>query len=385
MMSNLITNSVEAFEGKPGIVKISFASDGNDVNITIQDNGKGMPQEMVEKLMSNESVASTKANGYGIGTEQIRGTLAEFNGSQLIESASNVGTKITLTIPSSCKPTWVIEQITFSKDDTVVILDDDILVHSLWKERLEKYTPDISLKFFEHGQEAVDFINACEAKNRLVLLSDYELRNQESNGLEVIQKSNLKSFQSVIVSSIHNRKEIQDRATELGIRILPKAFIRHVEIVLGEKQDYEPTSTTGANVVIVEDDKYLADLLSDVLRANGLEVDIYYHPRGLIKNLSRYHTATKIITDNSFGSTTGDVLANQLVEQGFNQLCVFTGLVNKEMVAKYPVGTNFILKGSTDSNKYLLDWCKAAENVKPTMYIKLSEPVHSEELMHEKS
>jgi hypothetical protein len=232
MMNNLINNSVEAFEGKNGIVKISFTADDNNVNITIQDNGKGMPPKMVEKLMRNESVATTKVGGSGIGTGQIRDTLEEFNGKQLIESTPNVGTKITLTIPKSGKPVWSIEQITLHKGDTIVVLDDDVLVHRLWKDRLEKYTPDISLKFFEYGQETIDFINAFEAKDSLVFLSDYELRNQELDGLEVIQKSDLKNFQSIIVSSIYSRKEVQEGAIALGIKILPKDFIEHVKIVL---------------------------------------------------------------------------------------------------------------------------------------------------------
>ena len=232
MMSNLINNSVEAFEGRNGVIKINFTADDNNVNIAIQDNGKGMPQKMVEKFMRNEAVATTKIGGFGIGTSQIRDALKEFNGKQFIESTPNVGTKITLTIPKSDKPTWAIEQITLCRGDTVVILDDDVLVHHLWEDRLKKHLHDISLKFFENGQDVVEFINAFKAKDKLTLLLDYELRNQELNGLEIIQKSKLKSSQSIIVSSIYNRKEIQDGAEALDTKILPKAYIEHIEIKL---------------------------------------------------------------------------------------------------------------------------------------------------------
>ena len=367
MISNLINNSVEAFEGKSGIVKISFTAVDNNVNITILDNGKGMPKETVEKLMRNESVITTKVGGSGIGTGQIRDALKEFNGTQFIASTPNVGTKITLTIPKSDKPAWAIEQIVLCKGDIVIILDDDISVHHLWKDRLKKYLSDISLKFFENGQEAADFINACEAKDRLMLLSDYELRNQELNGLEVIQRSNLKNSQSIIVSSIYSRKEIQDKAIKLGIKILPKAFIEHVEIILDEKKGHK-LSFAKAKVVVLDDEKHLADLFSDILKDHGLAVDTYYNPRNFLKNLSRYDVNTKIITDNSFGNgMTGDVLAKQLSEKGFKNLCVFTGLVNQEMMAKYPTGTNFIVKGSNDSTKYILRWCKTTESTQPTI------------------
>ncbi|MDR2067823.1 MAG: HAMP domain-containing histidine kinase [Holosporaceae bacterium] len=101
MMSNIINNSVEAFEGKSGVVKIGLMIENDNVKIVVEDNGKGMPPEMVEKLLLGESVPTTKKNGYGIGTQQVRDALAEFNGAQLIQSTVDVGTVITLIIPKS--------------------------------------------------------------------------------------------------------------------------------------------------------------------------------------------------------------------------------------------------------------------------------------------
>jgi signal transduction histidine kinase len=104
MISNVIDNSVEAFEGKSGAIKISFAVDDNNVTIVIHDNGKAMPQEIVEKLMRNESVTTTDVDDFDINTDQIQDILREFKGSLFIESTPNVGTKIMLTIPKSDKP-----------------------------------------------------------------------------------------------------------------------------------------------------------------------------------------------------------------------------------------------------------------------------------------
>ncbi|GHT93313.1 hypothetical protein FACS1894122_08350 [Alphaproteobacteria bacterium] len=99
MMSNIINNSVEAFEDKKGTVKIELSEDDKNVRITIQDGGKGMPHETVEKLMKGKSISTTKRGGFGIGTTQIQKTIREFNGKQFIESEQGVGTRITLTIP----------------------------------------------------------------------------------------------------------------------------------------------------------------------------------------------------------------------------------------------------------------------------------------------
>jgi hypothetical protein len=90
------------------------------------------------------------------------------------------------------------------------------------------------LKFFENGQETVDFINSFEEKNRLVLLTDYELRKQELNGLSVIEESAVDNTKTVLVTGIYNRKEIQEKAESSGVKILPKSLVEDVEIVLAD-------------------------------------------------------------------------------------------------------------------------------------------------------
>jgi PAS domain S-box-containing protein len=360
MMSNLINNSVEAFEGKEGIVRINFSSekdkDGKKVKIVVQDNGKGMPQEMVEKLMRNESVSTTKKGGFGIGTGQILGTLKEFNGEQFIESTPNVGTQITLFIPKSGEPKWVLKEIKLCRGDRVVILDDDVLIHQVWKEKLEQYLSDITLEFFEKGKETVDFIKSFEEKDRLVLLSDNELRNQELDGLDVIQNSGISSQRSILVSGIYNRKEVQDRGDSLGVKILPKAFIESVQIIF----EGESLLPSAANIVVLDDEKYFADHIGDILRSKGMEVDVYCDPRDFMKNLLRYDPNTKVIVDNYFqGGMSGEVLAKELFEKGFENICLLSGVVDtRETLLRYPVGTCIISKGSDNCVEKLLLWCK---------------------------
>jgi hypothetical protein len=70
------------------------------------------------------------------------------------------------------------------------------------------------LIFFEQGQEVIDCINSHDKKSDIILLSNYELRNQSLNGFEVIQKSDIANYRSVLVSSIYNCKGIQGKAVE---------------------------------------------------------------------------------------------------------------------------------------------------------------------------
>lgn len=142
MMSNIINNSVEALEGKQGIVTLAFAIDKESVKIIIEDNGRGMHQKVANKLMGGESVFTTKQNGHGVGTQQIRDALREFCGSQLIESTLNVGTKIILTIPKSDKPKNFVESDVILLDDSSSFVDTlSAFLESNGANKVDAYCP----------------------------------------------------------------------------------------------------------------------------------------------------------------------------------------------------------------------------------------------------
>jgi signal transduction histidine kinase len=106
MMTNIIKNGVEAMEGKKGEIKVGYKVKEEEeiVEIRVKDNGKGMPKEMVEKLMKGEKIGTTKKDGYGIGTQQIMGTIKAMKGKIKIDSKEGVETEFILTFPEVQKP-----------------------------------------------------------------------------------------------------------------------------------------------------------------------------------------------------------------------------------------------------------------------------------------
>jgi PAS domain-containing protein len=87
-------------------------------------------------------------------------------------------------------------------------LDDDVLVHDMWKSRFSEHSNEVSVKYFTQGLEVVDFITSLKEKNKVFLLSDYELENQELNGIDVIEKSNMQE-QHILVMGVQT-SEIKD-------------------------------------------------------------------------------------------------------------------------------------------------------------------------------
>ncbi|MDR2644905.1 MAG: ATP-binding protein, partial [Endomicrobium sp.] len=95
---NIINNGIESVENKKAEIEVRYEEKGEEVEIRVKDNGKGMPKEMVEKLMKGEEIGTTKKEGHGIGTQQIISMIKAMNGLLKIESKENVGTEFILSL-----------------------------------------------------------------------------------------------------------------------------------------------------------------------------------------------------------------------------------------------------------------------------------------------
>jgi nitrogen-specific signal transduction histidine kinase len=232
MMSNLINNAVEASQNKEidGKVTINFLLENRYIKIGVLDNGVGMSPEIVERIMNNIPVDSTKESGYGIGLKQITGALQELGGTMCINSTENVGTSIVLTIPIIEPPIWFVDRLMLREGTMIVVLDDDLSVHYVWGKIFRNYSDKLSIKYFEQGQETIDFINSFGKKDDIFLLSDYELRDHGLNGIDVIKKTSMEK-QSIIVTNGYNQNNIQNFSEKSGVKILPKPYISDVIIV----------------------------------------------------------------------------------------------------------------------------------------------------------
>ncbi|MCX8514755.1 MAG: ATP-binding protein [Burkholderiales bacterium] len=99
MMSNLINNAFGAcVKNANSVVKVSLGLHDNLVEISIYDNGVGMSEEVLQKILRNEMI-TTQGEGHGIGYGQIHETLQNNNGMLDIKSVVGSGTKITLIFP----------------------------------------------------------------------------------------------------------------------------------------------------------------------------------------------------------------------------------------------------------------------------------------------
>ncbi len=231
MISNLINNAIEAIKHEFGVIRINLDVSELSVKISIEDNGEGMPTKIIDMINNNIAVTSQKKQGHGLGLSQVRESLKHNDGCLEIDSELGRGTKILLTFTKNQQPSWIVEKIEINTDDIVVILDDDLSVHQSWKMRFNDKPPRIKTDYFLSARDAMKHINnmSDQQKKNVLLLADYELSNQNINGLEVIEKTGIK--RSLLVTNRFSNQEIQNRIQKANIKMMSKIQISDIDLV----------------------------------------------------------------------------------------------------------------------------------------------------------
>ncbi len=330
MVSNIINNAVDAFDGKEGRVTVGLEATQAEVIITIEDNGKGMPPALVEKIMNNIEVSEGKEDGHGIGLTQVREALARNHGEFKIESTVGKGTKIILTFPRVIAPAWIAEEIKLGGEDIVVVLDDEDSIAAAWQSRFAtalKDSPNIKVHYFKVGAEALNFMNSLPAldKKKVFLLTDFELISQGLSGLNVVEQSGVE--RSVLATSHHMNKDVRAQAAKVATKILPKQLAPEVGITIDTNMQYALSEAPKkTDIVLIDDDENLAQVMI-LVAFSDLQVDHYMIPEQFLKNIAKYPKDVKICIDKNFAGSAFDglSLAKKLHEEGYTRLFLCSG------------------------------------------------------------
>lgn len=231
ILSNLINNSVEAFE-KSGKVTIALKEEQNRVVITILDNGKGIPEAVLKKL-GNRGETFGKAGGTGLGVFHAKTTISSWGGDLTIESEVNRGTQVRISLPQAEPPSWFVESILVNGPKTIVVLDDDESIHQIWKMRFEKTVQEkgkiVFLNFYTSTDILKWFRTTLGTVENPLYLFDYDLIGSKETGLDVIDMLGIAS-QSILVTSRYDDPRIQEKCVRTGVQLLPKTLALFIPI-----------------------------------------------------------------------------------------------------------------------------------------------------------
>lgn len=77
---------------------VSVGKDGGSWRIEVRDNGRGMSQTFLRESLFRP-FRTTKEAGLGIGLYQCKATVEAAGGTIAVDSAENIGTAVTITLP----------------------------------------------------------------------------------------------------------------------------------------------------------------------------------------------------------------------------------------------------------------------------------------------
>ena len=210
IISDIIDKTVQNCAGNRGIINVRFSAKNSDAIIEVSSNSK----------MANVSNISD------IAVQSSQGKVTASN--------DNEESKITLTFPLAERPNWISTQINVRKDSIVMVLDNDTASQKQWEKLFKNCMDTVKLKFCSDGQETSDFVDSLsnEEKQNVCVLINYESTYSDSEDIlsTVLQCDLVK--QSVIMTSAYNDNQLQEVIAAAGAKMLPKQFLKGINVVV---------------------------------------------------------------------------------------------------------------------------------------------------------
>jgi signal transduction histidine kinase len=97
---NLFINAIDAIEDKGEIV-ITTKNQGDKVLITIEDNGSGIPEELINKIFDPFFTTKEVGEGMGLGLSISHGIIKQHGGTISVASTPGKGTRFDILLPMS--------------------------------------------------------------------------------------------------------------------------------------------------------------------------------------------------------------------------------------------------------------------------------------------
>ena len=228
---NLYKNSIDAIL-RNGIIKTEVSICDEMLKIVISDNGKGIPSDILP-LLGCRGATFNKANGTGIGLSSAIEDVERWNGKLNVKSEEGIGTSISMMLPRSDENYLYPTNICLASGMTVVVIDDDPIVHNIWKSKFEKLNlgkHSITVNYFLSLDTAKECISSLEKNNNdYILLIDNDLRHPTLTGISFIIEQKIES-KSILVTSNGNSNWLHEECMKINLAVLPKSILERIPV-----------------------------------------------------------------------------------------------------------------------------------------------------------
>lgn len=220
VLSNIINNAYEAI-GEAGTISISIGgSEEKGIEISISDTGYGISDEILSKLLK-EKVESGKDGGSGIGLLNAKEVIGAWKGDLAIETELNKGTKVIISLPFVKTPAWHLSRISISENQAVIVIDDDIEIHNIWKRIFSSIGVSINVFSFYDVKSFKKWLVINGYPANPIYLVDYNLAHSVQSGVDIIKENKIESS-AILVTSLYDDSHIRQLCSKHNIKLLPK-------------------------------------------------------------------------------------------------------------------------------------------------------------------
>jgi len=104
VVMNLVDNAIHAinskdFNNSEGLITVITSQSDKTINITVKDNGVGIPEKDIANLFDPFFTTKDVGEGTGLGLSIVRGIIDNHNGNIIVDTEINVGTSISIELP----------------------------------------------------------------------------------------------------------------------------------------------------------------------------------------------------------------------------------------------------------------------------------------------
>jgi signal transduction histidine kinase len=209
-LSNIINNAIEASSFN-SVIKVNYSCDQENHYITVIDQGKGIPKNIVEEL-KNKAITYGKKGGHGIGLLTVKKFLKVCRGEFSIDAQPQKGTCVSMTIPVFEVADSHLDVDLLKEIDVVFIDDDkDVLRARVLACTAQKIKP-LAIHTPHYMNKIIDKI----AKDTLFVI-DYDLSCSTVNGFTLAEELYSKGFTNIYISTGHKASDLPNRPFVKGI------------------------------------------------------------------------------------------------------------------------------------------------------------------------
>ena len=241
ILINLISNSLKFTKKGVVSIKLQLLNENNNqkIQIQIEDNGIGIPEEYLDKIFEKFVQVDVKLNeqykGTGLGLSIVKRLVDLFNGEISVKSKINVGTVFTVKIPYIKADSEIVfkqNTVLAAKKNKahfkILIVEDNKINQMVTKKLLDK--SEHSCRIAENGLEAISWVK--KEKFDLILM---DIHMPVLNGFDASKKiRELGILTPIIALTASDKNEIINEMAINGINdVLVKPFeIKDLQLMI---------------------------------------------------------------------------------------------------------------------------------------------------------